>query len=435
MTGEEMQKGIYLDNAATTPVDPRVLEAMLPYFSEDFGNPGSMHTEGAIAKLAVYQSRKAVADILSATTDEIFFTSSGTESNNLAIMGFAAQIEKTGRPLSRCHFMTSAIEHPSVRDCFKELERRGARVSYIPVDKDGILDLRAFGEELGPKTVFISVMLANNEIGTIQPIGEIARLVRAAAKNGLFAFRAPGGKESKPLLHTDASQAPLYLPTDAKKLGVDLLTLDAQKIYGPKGVGVLYRKKGVEISQILFGGSQEFGLRPATENVPGIVGLAKALAIARDEWESQSVRLTKLRDECIRRILEVAPQAVLNGSSGKRLPNNINISFLGKDAEWILFQLDARGIAVGTRSACMSAKEPGSYVVAALGQGKEYATGSIRITLGRWTTQEDIDALIAALKEIFTPVCSRCGTPMPDIPTTYAHQDGSACHDIKRGNA
>ncbi|MBI2049138.1 MAG: aminotransferase class V-fold PLP-dependent enzyme, partial [Parcubacteria group bacterium] len=331
-----------------------------------------------------------------------FFTSSGTESNNLAIMGFAAQIEKTGRPLSRCHFMTSAIEHPSVRDCFKELERRGARVSYIPVDKDGILDLRAFGEELGPKTVFISVMLANNEIGTIQPIGEIARLVRAAAKNGLFAFRAPGGKESKPLLHTDASQAPLYLPTDAKKLGVDLLTLDAQKIYGPKGVGVLYRK---------------------------------TLAIARDEWESQSVRLTKLRDECIRRILEVAPQAVLNGSSGKRLPNNINISFLGKDAEWILFQLDARGIAVGTRSACMSAKEPGSYVVAALGQGKEYATGSIRITLGRWTTQEDIDALIAALKEIFTPVCSRCGTPMPDIPTTYAHQDGSACHDIKRGNA
>lgn len=418
-----------MDHAATTPVDPRVLEAMLPYFSENFGNPGSMHQEGSTAKVAVYQSRKTVADILSASPNEILFTASGTESNNLAIVGFAARLEATGRPLSHCHFMTSAIEHPSVLDCFKELERRAARVSYLPVGMDGVLDLTAFSKELGPETVFISVMLANNEIGTIQPVSEIAKLL--ARKQESHFFKIPESSIQRPVLHCDASQAPLYLPIDVKKLGVDLLALDAQKIYGPKGVGVLYRKNGVEISPILHGGSQEFGMRPGTENVPGIVGFAKALSLARDEWEDQSVRLTRLRDECIRRILEIAPRAELNGSREKRLPNNINISFPGIDAEWILFQLDARGIAVGTRSACMSREAPGSYVIAALGKGNEYAASSVRITLGRSTESEDIDALIAALKLAIAPVCSRCRTPMPDPPTIYAHQDGSACHDIK----
>ncbi len=428
---DTQQSRIYLDNAATTPVDPRVLEAMLPYFSEDFGNPGSIHKEGVAAKMAVYRARKGIADFLSALPDEVLFTSSGTEANNLAIFGFAGLPVFRGYALCDLHFITSAIEHPSVLDCFRELARRGARVSFVPVTREGIIDMTAFEKALTPKTVFISVMLANNEIGVIQPISEIAKLLARKRKAGFFQIL--DSRYQIPFFHTDASQAPLYVPLNVRNLGVEMLTLDAQKVYGPKGIGLLYRARNVNLSPILYGGSQERGLRPGTENVPGIVGFAEALAIAGETRENESARLSALRDDCIKRILEVAPTAEINGSREKRLPNSINISFPGYDSEWLVLALDAKGIAVSARSACMSEKEPGSPVVLTLGKGEEYATSSIRITLGRWTTKEDIDALIAALKRILTPTCSRCGMLMPDAPTIYAHQDGSACHDVRNG--
>jgi len=398
---EKAQKRIYLDYAATTPVDPRVFEAMTPYFSKEFGNPGSVHEDGRAAKVAVLRARGTLARLLGVSSpDEIIFTGSGTESNNLAILGFAAHPLFRGYALSDLHFITSAIEHPSVLDCFRELERRGVRVSYLPVTPEGIVPLRAFEEALTPKTVFVSVMLANNEIGTVQPIAAMAKILAQKRKSGFF--QLPTSIFQIPVFHTDASQAPLYLDVSPARLGVDLLTLDAQKVYGPKGIGLLYKKRGVEIAPILHGGSQEQGLRPGTENVPGIAGFAEAMTIAFEEREREAPRLVSLRDHCVDGILRIARGAALNGSATERLPNNVNISFPGRDAEWLALELDARGIAVGTRSACMSSKEPGSYVVAALGKGKEYATSSLRITLGRATTVEDIDALLAAFRGMLT---------------------------------
>jgi len=400
METKNTEKRIYLDNAATTPVDPRVYAAMVPYFSEIYGNTGSMHKEGVAAKMAVLTARAAIGKVINARTDELIFTGSGTEANNLAILGFARHPEFRGYALGGLHFITSVIEHHSVLECFKDLEARGARVSFIPVTREGIIDLAAFERALSSDTVFVSIMFANNEIGTIQPIGEIADLIRYRSKQGKFSLCIPGRKEAGPVFHVDASQAPLFMWLDAQKLGADMLTLDAQKVYGPKGIGLLWKKRDVKIAPLIMGGGQEFGMRAGTENVPSIVGFAKAIEIAHDEREELSERLTELRDDCIARILRVAPGAELNGSETSRLPNNINISFPGMLSEWLVLQLDARGIAVGSRSACMSQEEPGSYVVSALGKGKEYATSSIRITLGRWTTKEDIDTLVSALEEI-----------------------------------
>lgn len=405
------EKRVYMDNAATTPVDPRVLKAMLRFFSDDFGNPGSMHKEGVSAKLAVHRARTAIADFLSVLSDEIIFTGSGTEANNLAILGFAANLPKRTAvewAFSQPHFITSVIEHPSVLNCFKALEKKGARVSYIPVTRDGIIDLNAFTMALVPETVLVSIMFANNEIGTIQPIPEVAKIIRDFRKTESYKLKAKSSESALPILCTDASQAPLYIPLDVQKLGVDMLTLDAQKVYGPKGVGLLYRKRGVKLSPILYGGSQEWGMHPGTENVPGIIGFAEALAIAGKDRKEESLRLSLLREDCIKRILEIAPLAELNGSREKRLPNNINFSFPGHESEWLVLQLDARGIAVGARSACSSAKTPGSEVVAALGKGEEYAISSIRITLGRFTTREDIDRLLGVLKDVLTKRSRSC---------------------------
>ncbi len=396
---ETTEKRVYLDNAATTAVDPRVLKAMLPYFSEDFGNPGSVHKEGGVAKLAVHRARTAIAEFLSVRSDEVVFTSSGTEANNLAILGFAEGL--LDRLIPRPHFITSVIEHPSVSNCFKALEKKGARVSYIPVTKDGIIDLKAFSTALRPETALVSIMLANNEIGTIQPIHEIGKILRDFRQATSDKRQATRLIAAWPFLHTDASQAPLHIPLNVRSLDVDMLTLDAQKVYGPKGVGLLYCARNVELSPILYGGSQERGMHPGTENVPGIVGFAEALAIAGETQESESARLSALRDNCIKKILLIVPAAELNGSREKRLPNIINFSFPGTDSEWLVLQLDARGIAVGARSACSSAKTPGSEVIAALGKGEKYTTSSIRITLGRWTTKEDIHWLVEAFKEIF----------------------------------
>ncbi len=392
------QKRIYLDHAATTPVDPRVLRAMLPYFSEDFGNPGSIHKEGVAAKKAVEASRARIAAIMRALPDEIIFTSGGTEANNMAIRGFAMNLLRVGCAPKERHYITSAIEHPSVLDCFKALEEEGAAVSYAPVTKEGIIDLRAFERLLRPETVLVSIMYANNEIGTVQPVHEISKLL--ARKRKMHFFSILDTRYSIPFLHTDASQAPLYLSLDVKKLGVDMLTLDAQKIYGPKGVGLLYARKGTPLEPLFCGGKQERGLRPGTENVPGIIGLAEALVIAAAERARESARLAKLRDYGIAKIIAACPEAALNGSATERIPNSINISFPGKESEWLVLSLDAKGIAVGARSACTSDDAAGSHVITALGKGKEFSTSSIRITLGRWTTRKDIDALADALQKI-----------------------------------
>ena len=400
ISNEKHKKRIYLDHAATTPVDRRVLKAMLPLFSEDFGNPGSLHKEGVRSKSAVLSARVGVANILGVAPNEIIFTSSGTESNNLAILGLATHPELKGYALGDLHFITSTIEHNSVLECFKELQKRGARVSFVSVKKDGVLDLKEFERALGPKTVLVSIMFVNNEIGTVQPINEIEKIIRKHEKMGTFTRKVPGSDKKRPVFHTDASQAPLYFSLKSARLGVDMITLDAQKVYGPKGVGLLYRKKDISLKPLFFGGEQEYGLRPSTENVPGVVGFSEALKIAEEEREKESVRLRNLRDECIKQILEIAPGAELNGSHDMRSPNNINISFPGTTGEWIVFQLDARGIAVGSRSACMSGDDAGSYVITALGKDMERATSSVRITLGRATRKEDINSLVSALADI-----------------------------------
>ncbi|MDP3726051.1 MAG: cysteine desulfurase family protein [bacterium] len=382
---------VYLDYAAATPLDPRVFKAMKPFLETQFGNPSSIHNEGVRAKEAITVARKNVAKMLQAHEDEIIFTSGGTEGNNLAILGLALRQERKGTSFSKMHFITTVIEHPSVKDVFGELERRGASVSYIPVDAEGLVKPQELKKALRKETVLVSVMYANSEIGTIQPISEIAKMIRNFRKTHNSKF---------PLVHTDASQAPLYLDVNVERLGADLMTFDGHKIYGPKGVGALFKKRNVSIQPLFYGGGQEGGLRPGTENVPGIVGFAEALKYATEERKYESARITKLRDYFIKKVLSEIPNAILNGDQIKRLPNNVNISFLGIDNEWLVLQLDARGIAVGTGSACLSQKENTSYVVAALGGDKKRASSSVRFTLGKDTSQKDLDYTITILQKV-----------------------------------
>ena len=386
-----MKKRIYLDYAAATPLDSRVFKAMKPFLEIQFGNPSSIHNEGVFAKKAIDTARKNIANMLQGHSDEIIFTSGGTEGNNLAIMGLALRREKEGAQFSKMHFVTTVIEHPSVMDIFAELERRGASVSYVSVDAGGIIKLQELKKVLRKETVLVSIMYANSEIGTIQPISEIAKIIRHFSKTRNL---------KSPVFHTDASQAPLYLDITVQKLGVDLMTLDGQKIYGPKGVGALFKKRHILINSLFYGGGQENGLRPGTENVPGIVGFAEAFQRAVLERERESARLAKLRDYFIKKILSEIPNTILNGDQEKRLPNNINISFLGIDNEWLLLQLDVAGIAVGAGSACFSQKENISYVVVALDKDKGRASSSIRFALGRKTRAEDIDYVADTLKQI-----------------------------------
>ena len=307
------KKRIYLDYAATTPVDKKVVKVMERYWGKDFGNAGSICKEGVDAKKALTSARKNIAGFLGARSEEIYFTSGGTESNSLAIEGTLRSREEKGTPRNKMHIITSTIEHPSVLDHFKTLEKEGVEVTYIHVDESGIINPDDVYDSLKPNTVLVSIMYVNNEIGIIQPIPEISKKVK----------QFDGGtKNELPYFHTDASQAPLYLPINVLSLGVDLMTLDAQKIYGPKGVGCLYRKRGVIISSIFIGGNQEKSLRPGTENVPLIIGFSKALEIAMQLKESETERLTKLRDYFIKTILEKIPNAELNGDKGMHLKNN-----------------------------------------------------------------------------------------------------------------
>lgn len=378
---------IYLDYASTTPTDERVREAMEPYWSDVFANANALHSMGQESKRALETARQQIAGFLNARSEEIICTSGGTESNSLAIFGV---LDALGE-LAGKHIITSAIEHPSVLDCFRRLEEKGARVSIVPVDALGVLDMKAFEEVLSPETVLVSIMMVNNEIGTVQPIAEIGNMLAAYAKKH-------GTK--KAAFHTDASQAPVYLNVDVDLLHVDLLTLDAQKMYGPKGVGALYVRNGVSISPIFWGGKQERGIRPGTENVPGIVGMAQAFAIIEEERAAEYVRVKALQELFLTRIAETIPSALVNGSLEHRLPNNVNISFPGKEAQFVVLQLDAAGIMASTKSTCFGDDGEGSPVVRALAEDSSRANSAVRFTFGRFTTEADIERVVEVLARL-----------------------------------
>ncbi len=388
---------IYLDHASTTPVDNQVLKAMKPYLQESFANPSSIYREGVLAKEAVVNARKNIAKELSCRSEEIFFTSGGTESNNLALLGiFRAAKKKIARP----QVITTQIEHPSILEVMKQIEREGGEVKYISVGENGIVRAADIEKALHPDTVLVSVMQVNNEIGTIQPLRDISRGIKNFQKTLSPKLRAL----SFPFLHTDASQAANYLSLNIDSLGVDLMTLDSSKIYGPKGVGMLFIKRGIMVEPILFGGGQERGLRSGTENVAGIVGMAEALAIVgklRDSKSEEISRLLALRDYFIFEVLKKFPNARLNGDPKLRLPNNVNICFPGVDAEFAVLKLDNAGIAAASASACNNLSEnSASYVIEALPQGRECSRSSLRFTLGRATTKKEIDTVLEILPKI-----------------------------------
>ena len=371
-------KQIYLDNASTTPVRPEVLEAMMPYFAEDFGNPSSLYPAGQRASDAVAAARATLAGLIGAKPSEVYFTSGGSEADNWAIKGFARANAGKGR-----HLITSAIEHHAVLHACEALEREGFEVTYLPVDGDGLVDPAAFEAAIRPDTILASVMFANNEIGTIEPIAELAAIARAHG----VAF------------HTDAVQAFGHEDIDVRELGIDLLSASAHKLNGPKGVGMLYARKGVKLANLIDGGQQERGRRATTENVPGIVGFAKAAELACAEAAGERERQAAIRDHAIARVLAEIPHARLNGSATRRLSNNVNFSFEFIEGEGMLLQLAARGICVSSGSACTSGSLDPSHVLLAIGLPHEIAHGSLRLTLGRDTTREDVDFAIDCLKQ------------------------------------
>lgn len=380
------QKRIFLDHATSTPVRKEVLKAMKPYWNEKYGNPGTIHQFGMEAKKAMDDSRKKIADVLKCHSDEIIFTASGTESNSLAIFGVLEKMREEGSDLKNLHIITTVMEHPSILNWFQKYEKEGVQVSYIGIDEEGIIDLKKLRQELKLNTVFVSVMYANNEIGTIQPITKISHILRDHSKN----------LPNKIIFHSDASQAPLYLKLDTNSLGVDMLTIDGQKIYGPKGVGALFKKRNVEINPLMLGGSQEMGLRAGTENIPLIVGLAEAIYFADKDRENESTRLRELQNHFIERVLSEIEGAVLNGSKENRMPNNVNISIPNIDSEFMIVKLDNKGIACSSKSACMGKIKQDSYVIKCLGND---LGNSLRFTLGKSTTMKDIDYVVNQLKQ------------------------------------
>lgn len=395
---------IYLDYAASSPVDPEVFRAMQPYFMEKFGNPGSLHAFGQEAITAVDRSRETIAKAIHAHFREIVFVSSATEANNLALrgaVGFAARKENSSRNTKsvskKPRIIVSAVEHESVIETARDLERSGIDVVYLPVDERGIVDLKKLSEAFDERTVLVSVMYANNEIGTVQPIAEIGALIQEFRKKS--ASRTP-----YPLFHTDAAQAFQFLGCDVQKLGVDLMTLSAHKIYGPKGIGGLYLRNLAPhpspIAPLLSGGGQELSLRPGTENVPSIVGFAKAVELKDRSLAETNEHMKKLRDHLCRGILQIYPRAGINGSTEdrERLPNILNIHIPDTSAQAFLTKLDLHGLATSSGSACRSRAITSSYVIEALGYGKERALSSIRFSLGRPTTKKEIDAALTVIK-------------------------------------
>jgi cysteine desulfurase len=374
---------VYMDHAATTPVRPEVMDAMLPYFSEEFGNPSSLYGSAEVSRNAVEQARERVAEVLNCRPSEIVFTSGGTESDNAAIKGGASAREAR-------HVITSAIEHAAVLHSCEQLEQAGWQSTYLPVNADGLIDLEALRRALSLPTGLVSAMYANNEIGAIQPIQAITEVVREAAD-------AHGAGIT---FHTDAVQAAGTLSLDVAALGVDMLTLSAHKFHGPKGVGVLFIRRGIPFATQMAGGGQENDRRSGTENVPAIVGLATALELAELERESVSSQVQRLRDRLLEGIMERVSGAHANGTMDQRLPNNLNLWFEGIEAEPLLIGLDMAGIAASSQSACSSASLEPSHVLTAIGLSETEAMGSLRLTLGRDTTEEDISRVIDVLPQV-----------------------------------
>jgi cysteine desulfurase len=370
---------IYMDHSATSPVDPEVFEAMKPYFTDSFGNASTLYSLGRDARKAMESAREEVASIIGAETKDIIFTSGGTESDNIAIKGTAYKLKNKGN-----HIITSDIEHPAVDETCKYLEKNGFEVTYLPVYEDGIVKVSDLEAAITDKTILITVMHANNEIGTIQPIAEIGKIAR---ERGIY-------------FHTDAVQTVGKIPVDVNELNVDMLSLSSHKLYGPKGVGALYVRKGVRIEPIIHGGGHERGIRPGTENVAGIVGLGKACSLARENLERDAQKLRGLRDRLIDGVLEQNEDSYLNGHRTKRLPNNANFRFTGIEGESLILHLDSKGIASSTGSACSSTKLEPSHVLMAIGLEEVEAHGSLRISLGHENTEEDIDFTLTAIKEV-----------------------------------
>ena len=379
---------IYLDHSATTKLKKEVLDTILPFLTEQYGNPSTIYTLGREAKKAIDSAREQVAKAINAQPNEIYFTSSGTESDNWAIKGVAYANKQKGK-----HIITSNIEHHAVLHTCEFLEKEGLEITYVPVDNEGILDLEQLKKAIRPDTILISVMLANNEIGTIQPIREISQL---AKEHGIY-------------LHTDAVQAIGSIPVDVDDLGVDLLSLSGHKIYGPKGVGVLYVKTGTKISPFIHGGGQERGKRAGTENVANIVGIGKAIELATQDIQAYSTHLQELRDMTIEEILKTIPHSRLNGHREKRLPGNVNISFEYIEGESILLMLDSKGISASSGSACTSGSLDPSHVLLAIGLPHEIAHGSLRLTFGEENTKDDVKYLL----EVLPPIIERLRAMSP----------------------
>src|SRR3989338_481071 len=376
---------IYLDNAAATYLEDHAEKSMTPFFKSFFGNASSIYEEGRIVRTAIENTRKKIAKIINALPEEIIFTSGGTEGNNLAIGGAVGNhFKKAGG-----HIIASKIEHPSVLNVVKELEKKGVQTTYLNVDRLGVVNLEELKNSLRKDTILVSIIFANHEIGTIQPIAEISKIIREFNEKN----------QTNVLFHIDACQAGNYLDLDVKKLGVDLMTINGSKLYGPKGTGFLFARKGVKISPLFFGGEQEKKIRPGTENVAGIIGLGAALELAQKIRQKESKRLIALRDYFIKEVLKRIPGTVLNGHSDMRLPNNINISIYGIEGEAAVLYLDSQGIACATGSACTSARLEPSHVITAIGLHFEFSHRSLRFTLGRKTTKKDLNYVLEKLEE------------------------------------
>lgn len=393
---------IYLDHAAATPVDERVFSAMLPYFAEQYANPSSIHKEGVIARRGVEDARSLLATALSVLKDEIVFTGGATESANLALLG-TVEAWKKDHPNRTPHLIVSAIEHDAVFGAARALEAQGARISIAPVTASGVVDTEELNTMIEEDTVLIAVMYANNEIGTIQPIPEIAKRIRKWKKEfrGVVRSERVTGDGRYPLLYTDASQAPNYLDCRASLLGVDMMTLSSGKIYGPKGAGLLFVSRGVPFLPVFHGGGQEAGYRPGTENVPVIIGFAHAFELATAMREEENTRLLDIRTQTERLLKETFSDITINGTAD-RIPNNINFSFPAVDHEFLALALDARGFAVATKSACSETEAEVSHVLLALrAKGDdEGPVSGIRVSMGRQTTISDMTEFVATLSVI-----------------------------------
>lgn len=370
---------VYLDNNATTKMDPKVLEVMMPFLTEEYGNAFSMHLFGKETGIAVSEAREKIATLLKVKPEEIIFTASGTESDNIAVRGVAKAYKNRGN-----HIITSSIEHPAIKNTFKDLEQDGYKVTFIPVDSNGVIDVKALEEAITPETILISMMHANNEVGTIEPIKVIGEIA----------------KKNRILLHVDAVQSVGKIPVYPKELGADLLTFSGHKFHGPKGIAALYIRQGVRVARIITGGGQEKKLRPGTTNTPAVVGMAKALEIACQDMDVEIKREQELRDYFEDEIVKRVPEVVVNGKSVERLPGTSSITFKYLEGESILLSLSYLGVAVSSGSACSSDELQASHVLLGMGVEPEFAHGTIRFSLGKYNTKEEIDYTIEQVVKV-----------------------------------